>query len=266
MKIWGNNFLSQHILPGRYAAFVEKQIKETSNQIDSANNFSIAEGSKDDLTQQLTKNIEDQQVRKMGLEDKVKSILFGITVSITAITFSLNYQQIFVVSVVSILTLIALSFSIFYFVSSAIVAVKTLIPVGFSSFQINVEFDKDKQEIKLVPPDADIRLHQLLKDKMINDNVNLCIANATYASLKLIRNGIILFGVYFVLAFLQKISKDNPAPLINLKGAIQTKINDSSQVIIHYQYNNEHQVELFTDSISTHTIRSKPKTNNPGNR
>jgi hypothetical protein len=246
MKIWGNNFFSQHIFPGRYTAIVEKKIKSGYDEINSIESYNVPKGKKEEMIGELVKNIEEQQDRKKGLEDKVKAILFSISIAITAITFSLSYEQTTITTVPGIIALTILSLSIFYFVSSAIVAVKTLIPVGFSSIQTDVKFDADEKIIKLNIPKVEGRLHQLLKDKLLNDNVNLRISNATYASLKLLRNGIILFAVYFVIAISQKVfyKNDNPSngSIVNIN------LNDTTKLKINVHYKNDKKTVLKIDS------------------
>lgn len=246
MKIWGNNFFSQHVFPGHYTAIVEKKIKSGYDEINSIESYQVPKGKKEEMIDQIIKNIEEQQDRKKGLEDKVKAILFSISIAITAITFSLSYEQTTITTIPGIIALTILSLSIFYFVSSAIVAVKTLIPVGFSSIQADVSFNTDEKTIKLNIPKVEDRLHQLLKDKLLNDNVNLRISNATYASLKLLRNGIILFAVYFVIAISQKLFYKNDTP--SNESIININLNDTTRLKINVHYSNGPKPTLKIDS------------------
>jgi hypothetical protein len=269
MKIWTNNFFTQHIVPGRYAAVAEKKIIKNYNLIEKADTYDFPEGDKEVFLDQLIKNIGEQLDRKKGLEDKVKAILFSISISITAITFSLSYEQNTIKTMFGIITLITLLLSVIYFISSAIIAVKTLIPVGFGSIQADVRFDVANKKISLVVPDAESQLQQLLKDKLLNDNVNLRISNTTYASLKLLRNGIILFAAYFVLALSQKVFQKKSAQPQSFKGTVQIKVNDSVRVKIGYHYINKNQLDLLIDSIKTdvrHSTGRKFKKINSGSQ
>lgn len=215
MTFWTNNFFTQHITPGRYCAVIEKRILKEYEAIGKIDKCNVPQGDKKNILEKIEKDIEQQLDRKKGLEEKIKAILFSITIAITAITFVLDHDMNMMKTAMGVITIVILLLSIFYFISSAIVAVKALFPIGFGSVHEDVTFDKKKHEITLTIHDNEVRLKQLLKISLLNDNVNLRVANATYASLKLLRNGIILFAIYFALALVQKPSHSKTEPSNN---------------------------------------------------
>jgi hypothetical protein len=243
--IWGDNFFSQNIAPGRYTTWVEKKhLLPNYKKIKESEIFEFPKRNKDQIIEQVKNDLIEQGERKKGLEDKIKAILFTISVSITAITFSLTYEKTSFSSFLDITSLIILGLSIFYFVSSAILSVKTLIPIDFYNNQSDILFDKEEKKITITIPKPDEELKQLLKHKLLNDNINLRIANATYSVLKLLRNGMVLFAVYFLIALYQKVFSQPIQKTKVYNGKIYLKLNDSQNVILPYNYENTQRVNL----------------------
>lgn len=220
MKFWTDNFFTQHIIPGRYGAVIEKDLLKEFEMIESVNNYDLPTGDTKKILEKIEKDLEGQLDRKKGLEDKIKAILFSITVSMTAITFTLDHDLILGTTTVTVITSLVLLFSIFYFLSSALLAVKALIPAPFGTLYENIIFDKNRSEISLKFTGNEDRLKELVKKSLLNDNANLRLANSTYACLKLLRNGLILFAIYFALALTQKTVKSKPIPFTPYRYAL----------------------------------------------
>lgn len=121
-------FIFQHIIPGCYATYANNIV---TKKYDKQQNFDvditdIPADQENDYIQQVKADLKEQHDRKKIIEDKAKSLLFIITVSITAITFSLNYVNTFQINTLQIIALIILVLSISYFVSGTIRAIQTL--------------------------------------------------------------------------------------------------------------------------------------------
>src|SRR6185503_4207641 len=93
IKIWGDNFFSQQILPGIYARKAARIITAFREKIETSTVEFVGGNDIDEMLVQIKLDIEKQNERKKDLEDKVKAILFSVSISITAITFSLTYGK-----------------------------------------------------------------------------------------------------------------------------------------------------------------------------
>ena len=205
MKIWGNNFFSQELLPGLYARWAaRKHIDPKLDAIEKAKEFDYPTDKAEEIAVQLKAELEEQLDRKKGLEDKIKSILFIITVSITAVTFCLKDLSVRWESPLSFFVMIFLGLSILYFVGGAVLALKSLVPIAFHSSQPSIDFDIESQRIVFTNSEKGTDIEVLLKSKLLNDLINLKVQNKTNAVLLLVRNGLILFAAFFITALLDK--------------------------------------------------------------
>lgn len=194
------SFFLQQFFPGLYASYVNKMI---SKNYETQQNFDVDIS---DITEESTEyikqvqiDLENQLERKKGIEDKAKSLLFIIAVAITAVTFSLNYIKSLTIDLYQSFSVGILFLSIIYLVVGAIRALQTLNIRQFHITQAEVEVNKKEKKYILIAkkPDSDY-LKELIKSKQLNDLINIQLSNYTYASFNLIRNGIILFVVFFI--------------------------------------------------------------------
>lgn len=234
MNLWTNNFFSQQILPGCYAFKAEKTILKNNIALQDSALLSLPKNNDlDEALTQLKNDLKNQYETKKGLEDKIKATLFSLTISITAITFSIAYEKIVLVTKFDAFALSLLVLSIFYFVFCAIIAVKTLEPVAFYQEHTEIKFNAENKSIEVKNENKQIQYEKFVKCKLRNDITNLIISNYTYASLKLLRNGIILFVIYFIVIVLQKNST------VIAKSSSFTKdttitLNDTTRVNLTY--------------------------------
>ena len=205
MITWIINFFKQQIVPGIYARRAERKvIIPNFKKIKEIVEFDLPKQHKEEALAELKAEITEQAERKKGLEDKIKSILFVISVSISAITFSLKDLQNSWQGAIDLCSLALLGLSIFYFVSSALLSIKSLMPVEFYQPHPEIEPDANYARISWARAKADNELKDLVKFKLLNDNINLRVQNATYAVLQLLRNGMLLFALFFLIAVYQK--------------------------------------------------------------
>lgn len=232
-------FILQHIFPGFYATYANKIIAENYNK---QHNFevdltAIIAGQEKDYIDQVKADIKEQHDRKKIIEDKAKSLLFIITVSITAITFSLTYLNSLEINVPQTIALILLGVSIVYFVLGTIRALQTLNIRKFHVIQTAIEITEVNYKLTAKKNDADF-LKELIKSKQQNDLINIQLSNYTYASFTLIRNGIILFVSFFIMTiFVSYLSKHNKTKdTYPISKEIKMKVNDSIDVKIPYTF------------------------------
>ena len=250
MKLLGNIFFSQQVIPSWYANKVNGTLKEQYKKFEK---FSVADFQADTNVEKeieiFESKIKDQSERKKGLEEKAKSILFGVTLSITAITFSLGYEKPTFRDLAEIGAVVILFLSIIYIVASAIYSVLILKPQTFHGVDLSISMDKDAKIFSLVKRERKALLKELIQSKFLNDNINLRISNRVYAAVMLLRNGILLFAVYFIVAFTAKnfaSKKTTPA-----KSNVTIKVNDSLSILLSYSFDLEatgRNFHLNTDS------------------
>lgn len=188
-------FLKQQVFPGIYATYVNRQIsliyeRQRKSEVD----VSGIKGKEEEYIIKLKEEIKIQFDRKVKIEDKAKSLLFIITLAITTITFSLNYLK---ENSNQITPLIYIVLSIIYFVFGGFRALQTFNIKQFHIDQPTIHF-KENQFI-LKPEKKTIEhLKELIISKSLNDLINTKTSNLTYASFILIRNGLIMFVLFFI--------------------------------------------------------------------
>ncbi len=193
-------FILQHIFSGFYATYVSNSIiskKYDQQQKLKVDLTAINSGEEKDYIAQVLADLKEQHDRKKIIEDKAKSLLFIIAVSITAMTFSLDYLNSLAFNLYQIIALVFLGISILYFVFGAIRTLQTLNIREFNVIQAEVEIT-DKNYKLIAKKGESESLEELIRSKQLNDLINIRLSNYTYASFNLIRNGIILFVVFFV--------------------------------------------------------------------
>ncbi|MFB3386586.1 hypothetical protein [Flavobacterium sp. LAR06] len=188
-------FLKQQVFPGIYATYVNRQIsliyeRQRKSEVD----VSAIKGKEEEYILKLKEEIKIQFDRKVKIEDKAKSLLFIITLAITTITFSLNYLK---ENSNQLTPLIFIVLSIIYFVFGGLRALQTFNIKQFHVDQPTIDFQQNK--FVLMPEKKTIsHLKELIISKSLNDLINTKTSNLTYASFILIRNGLIMFVLFFI--------------------------------------------------------------------
>ena len=231
-------FFQQQIFLGFYASYVNKII---SKNYESQQNFNVdisqVTGKEKEYIKQIKIDLENQLERKKRIEDKAKSLLFIIAVTITAITFSLNYLNSLTIDVYQTISIAIVFLSIIYLVIGAIRALQTLNIRQFNITQATIDKDDTKYILKANQTDTDY-LKDIIISKQLNDLINIRLSNYTYASFNLIRNGIILFVIFFIttisFSYFSKIEKSTG--IHKIEKEIKVKVNDSINVNIPYTF------------------------------
>jgi hypothetical protein len=194
-------FLQQQIFPGFYADYCNSQISKIYEKQKNAKiDVSKIKGDENKYVSKLQEEMKIQLDRKVKIEDKAKSLLFIITLAITTITFSLSFLK---QNSNEMVPLFFILVSIVYFVLGGLRALQTFNIKQFHVSQTSINIEKDKFVLK---PDkkAPLLLKELILSKALNDQINSKTSNLTYASFILIRNGLIMFLLFFIstIAFL----------------------------------------------------------------
>ncbi len=234
-----NNFILEQIVPGFHAGRSNKKVLQfyKDRVCFDVDLTAIETGNEKDYIEQLKADLKEQHDRKKIIEDKSKSLLFIIAVSITAITFSLTYLNLITFTVYQVVALVFLGISILYFVQGVIKALQALNIRQFNVIQAEVEIAE--QNYKLVAKKSDFDfLKELIKSKQQNDLINICLSNYTFASFNLIRNGIIFFVVFFATTICGNYfsQKDKTKDTYYIRKEIKTTINDTTTLTIPYTF------------------------------
>lgn len=240
-------FILEQILPGFHAGRSNKKVTETYNK---RNKFEVdlteIIGDKTEYIDQVKADLKEQHDRKKIIEDKAKSLLFIIAVSITAITFSLTYLNSIIFNTYQIVALLFLGISILYFVQGVIKALQALNIRKFHVIQAEVEITDQNFKLSAKQSD-DVFLKELIKSKQQNDLINILLSNYTFASFNLIRNGIIFFVVFFATTtcgnYFSK--KDKANDTYSIRKEIKTKVNDTTTLIIPYTFELKYDIKNF---------------------
>lgn len=241
------SFIQQQIFPGFYASYANKIIsKNYKKQQDFEVDISLINGNNKEYIKQLKLDLDNQLERKKRIEDKAKSLLFIIAVAITAITFSLNYLNSLTIDIYQIISISIVFLSIIYLVIGAIRALQTLNIRQFNVNQANVIKNDNKYILKNKKTDDDY-LKDIIKSKQLNDLINIRLSNYTYASFNLIRNGIILFVLFFIttisFSYYSKNEKNSGTHIIEKK--IKFQINDTINMEIPYKFEIKYDIKNF---------------------
>lgn len=142
----------------------------------------------------IEKEINLQFERKNKLEDKAKSILFIITLSITTITFLLSYTK---ENSDKTISLILLSLSVIYFIVAGIQALSTLNVKRFHIILPRIIENENSLMLTVISKDENY-LKSITKSKFLNDIITTKISNSIFSAFILIRNGLILYLLFFI--------------------------------------------------------------------
>lgn len=205
-----NKFL-QIFVPFIPAFRSETKLKKKIEKLNDEHAYIEINGNnEDDLLEIVREHHHREFDRDNKIEDKAKSSLFIVTLSITFILGSLNYiNGVNTWIIPEIIVLIVLIIGVFYLVFAAVTSIKTIHATpsydiyidnrieGFkSSFHDNLKMVKinKKQEINT--------LYECIKLNELWMIIKLNFMDATFAGL---RNGIILVSVFFILVVINVI-------------------------------------------------------------
>ncbi|MGJ1243365.1 MULTISPECIES: hypothetical protein [Sphingobacterium] len=190
-------FICQQVFPGFYAVKKNKEINEIYKRqskftVVMPNEFSDEKAFKSNLENLIKSQLE----RKIKLEDKAKSLLFIISLSFTIAIFSISF---FKTNEVDLLPSLLALFGICCF---AFAGIRVIEAINIRAFHIEekpfINTDIKKCEYTVHEEIDKNYLVVLVCNKQLNDLICSKIANLTYASFTLIRNGVIFFALFFV--------------------------------------------------------------------
>ena len=192
------NFWQQNICPHIYAFSAEEVLKNKKNELkidfEIDNNQNV-----DELIEELEVYHQKEVERKKTIEDKAKSSLFVIALSVTLILGSLNFIKDIKTGTNFTLILLLLFLGLIYLVLSGVSSIKALNISEFHDIYIGdlINEKEDEKNIKII--DKKDRAEQLYKNIKLNQLKTNIKSNYVYATFVGIRNGIILISLFFII-------------------------------------------------------------------
>lgn len=195
------DFLQQNIYPHIYAFYAEKILKNKVHELKV--NFKITE---DQNLNEFIKELEDyhkkEVERKKLIEDKAKSSLFVIAISVTLILGSLNFFRDIKgePNFLYIISLFSLFLGLIYLLLSGISSIQALTIKEFYDIYVDdrIEVTEGIQNIKNF--DIKDQIEQIYKNIKLNQSITNIRSNYVSATFIGIRNGIILMSLFFIIA------------------------------------------------------------------
>lgn len=228
----------EQFIPGYFAMYVNSKISmKYEEQQQFGVDLSEITNKTGEYIEQVITDLKEQHDRKKILDDKAKSLLFIITVSITAITFSLNYLNSLKINILQTVALLILGISILYFVFGTIRILQSLNIKKFHVSQAEVTIENKSYKLQPKQSDTDF-LKDLIKCKQLNELQYIQKSNYVYASFNLIRNGIIFFALFFItsISVSYVIKKNETKDIYPVSKEKSIKFNDSIDVTIPYTF------------------------------
>lgn len=209
--------------------YIDRKIREIDN------NYSVdipKSVDKKKYIEILKKELKAQLERKKGIEDKAKSILFAITLTVTILIFSLNSLKLSYNNWFDYIPLSILIISVFCLIVSACLSLKAL-ELKEYNYLFVIKNDDNSQKIELnIQEDETAVLVDAIKVKVLNDFRIIKIGNYVSIAYSSIRNGIIGFALVLIIlmlySFFNPPQETSPLPL---KDTIETFVNNSTTTI-----------------------------------
>ena len=240
----GFEFIIEQLFPGMWAAKANKIVDERYNILGKKGIDYTSNENSEKLLLQLQEDFKKQQERKKGIEDKAKTTFATISISVTAITLTLNYNSISVKTGLGVASVVCLILSVIYIIMSSIRAIQTINIRAYHVFQATIDTEGADIVIKAFKSEEE-QIRDLAYSKVMNDTIITKLSNFGYAAAVLVRNGIILFGTFFILALAQKLSSENIAiePLSN-KDSVFVIVPNTTNVELQNK-----QIHIVSDSL-----------------
>jgi len=226
------SFLQQNIYPHVYAFYAEKKLKNKAQEIKV--NFKV---NKDDNLNEFIKELEDchkkETERKKIIEDKAKSSLLVITISVTLVLGSLNFFRDIKdgTNFVYIISLFSLFLGLIYLLLSGISSIQALNIEEYYDINIDdrITVTNDRQNIKNF--DIKNRIEEIYKNIKLNQLITTTRGNYVSATLIGIRNGIILISLFFIIAVVT-VENNNLQPIAAMS-ASSTSIFEGENISLN---------------------------------
>lgn len=201
-KAWFEN----NIWPGWSADKVSKSLEKNNVKIESDDveillpkDINVA-GKIDELSAEIKSLFDTKKI----IEDKAKTILGSVAVAVTAVTFAINNQNLSFGRWAGNISLFLLTVSILNFIMATIRAIQALNVAKFY-FEVITRYSSTEDGIQLLPKMKDEdRLKTLFLYKLLNENNIVGKSNYAFAGFVLLRNGIISFTAFFLVALINK--------------------------------------------------------------
>ncbi|SDL44651.1 hypothetical protein [Siphonobacter aquaeclarae] len=194
------SILLQQIFPGFYADYSNRKIENIirENEENSVDSIGVTEEKIKILKESLSK----QNDRRKIIEDKAKSVLSTISICVAAITFTLNNKEMLFNLNISIFILFI---SILFLLNATIRAIQGINIRKTYVLEPKIEIESDGRVMSLDSRTPEEEFEILVKSKFLNDLILSKISNCVFASYILVRNGIVSFGLFFVVEIYRRV-------------------------------------------------------------
>lgn len=211
--------LVEPIIPHIYAFLIEKGLEtKIQNLNEKKAKIKILDHEVDEFLEIVKKYHEKEYERKDIIEDKAKSSLFIVTLSITLILGSLNFVNSDKIIFPKFI-LIFLIIGVVYIIFSGITAIKALHMKPYNDIVIDsIIVGKDYNKLTAVKMSKKTELSELYECIKLNQLLTTIKANYVEVTFLGIRNGLILVATFFIL---DAINISFPNGLINATEALQ---------------------------------------------
>jgi hypothetical protein len=196
-------FFRENIYPNIYAFLAQRKIKRRIEQLKQKGLNLVIPDSKeldlDEFNKELEEYRDSENDRKKVIDDKAKSSLFVVTLSITVILAGLNFIKDGKVTFRPPLLLLMIV-GVAYFVLSAITAVRALNVREFYTLGPDDWIDQAQEQPTVMSLQKLTRVKMLYAAVKANEltlNIKTNFVDATFIG---IRNGIILLSLAFIIA------------------------------------------------------------------
>lgn len=171
-----------------------KKIQETIDKL-KEQDYRLEKSNISEYLEQTILFNEREKKRKEIIEDKAKSSLLAITISITIIlnVFKSDF------GIYSKYCIIMITVGILYFVFGAIASLNALNIKEFYDIYIDEILRKENDKIIPISLSQNEKIRRLYKYIKLNQEITRMRANYVYAAFICIRNGIIMLTIFFML-------------------------------------------------------------------
>lgn len=194
--------LQRHLLPHLDAYLAGRKLNSNLKKLEKKEaNIEFEEREKEEILKIIKKYHVDEFKRKNVMEDKAKSSLFIIAISITFFLGSFNFINetgtLISLEIKIILALIMI-FGVIYLLLSGITSIMALYNKGYYDIYLDKKFIGNYEKIVPVDLSAEEQIKIFYESAKLNQILTNIKSNYVAATLIGIRNGIILITLFFI--------------------------------------------------------------------
>ena len=188
-------FVKQEVFANIYAFVAERKIK--GKYEDDGKTLVISEKSVKNIRATLDAYEEKEVERKRSIEEKAKSSLFVVALSVTISMTILGLLKDFHLAGITIAAVVLFLVALLYLILASITAIKAINIGEFHSLSLSHFIEREDGSLKRTRISDAEKAVDLYKYLKLNQRTNNIKANYVYATFIGIRNGIVLLALFF---------------------------------------------------------------------